>query len=134
MTTWQHECLDISSNIIGVGSSVSNSFNPDHTVLVAKLVVTAVTEYHCSWSIIQHFNAVPVNVSMVHEETSRNLLSWKTTGSGPGPQSYGPMFQYEWNIGLVVPVEDEITFIAKQEATANGGILGTCFLTYTSVD
>ena len=132
-TIWQHQRLDISATP-DVGAGAASNIEADHTILIAKLVITAMSEYHCSWTLNKHFATVASVADMVAEESTRNLLSWKTVGSGDGPQCYGSMFQFEWNIGLVLPIEYDLGFIVRQEATNDGGILGTCFVTYTEVE
>ena len=111
-TVWQHERLDISATPL-VGAGAASNLEADHTILIAKLLITAMSEYHVSWTLNKHFNSVPSTADMVAEESTRNLLSWKTVGSGDGPQCYGSMFQFEWNIGLILPTEYDLGLIAR---------------------
>ncbi len=131
MTDWQHERLDISSNILAIGNHLSVSFDPDHEVLIAKLLFSCSSEYQVSWAFMKTYNGISATSAMVAEDTTRNLLSWKTVGgTPPGGGGHGDNFFYEWTPGLVLPKDDKLMLIAVQEATNQGAIVATLHITY----
>ena len=131
MTVWAHHRLDISSNAVAVGNSANASFTHDDTILIAKILISASTEYHCSWSLTQAYEGVSIGASMVAENSIRNMLGWKT--SGGVPPGHGSLFVFEWSPGLVLGDEYKISLICVQEATAGGSMIGTAHILYTEI-
>ena len=132
MTDWQHEVLEINTSAIVATGSVYSSLNPDDTVLIAKVVFTMMSEYHVTWAFMMTYQGASITAAMAQEDTSRNLQAWKTAGNGavPGQQNYNSPLIMEWTPGLILAETDKLSFMAVQEATSNGGILGIAHVTY----